>query len=253
MKKKPHLRLFEIFCVCFAAVFLCAAFFLLYLLLRKPAAETAIPRNAQNPEIVNPAKPDGNFENAPVFNQEILSLRKQYGNNDIIGVLKIEGTTVDYPVTQAADNDFYLTRDIYKKKSPSGWVFLDCENYLYPLDKNTVIYGHNMKERIMFHDLRLFADYAFFEKHRTLLFKTLYADTEWEIFAFFKTDVSLNYLEVMPNEEDFTALIEEIKKLAEYDAGVTVSASDNILCLSTCTGVKGEEDMRSVLAARLVK
>ena len=85
-----------------------------------------------------------------------------------------------------------------------------------------------------------------------VLFETLYADTKWEIFAYFKTDISLNYLEVMPNEEDFTALIEEIKKLAEYDTGVNVSASDNILCLSTCTGVKGEEDLRSVLAARLM-
>ena len=40
--------------------------------------------------------------------------------------------------------------NFYKEYNPSGWIFADYRNKIDETDKNTVIYGHNMKDKSMF-------------------------------------------------------------------------------------------------------
>jgi len=184
--------------------------------------------------------------------QEIMDLRKEYGNDDIIGRLLIEDTTIDYPVTRYKDNEFYLTRDIYKETSAAGWIYMDYENHVYTLDRNTIIYGHNMKKDMMFHDLRLYRDEKFFSGHRYIIFDTLYEETVWEIFSFMKAPVELNYLQVSPSDTEFGLLLYNIKALSMYDTGVPVTNQDKILNLSTCSVNPDEAMYRYVLSAKLI-
>lgn len=73
-------------------------------------------------------------------------------NPDIIGWIIIDGTNINYPILKAEDNDYYLHRNYLKEYSQSGSIFLDYENLgLY--DKNILIYGHNMSDGLMFHQL----------------------------------------------------------------------------------------------------
>lgn len=184
--------------------------------------------------------------------QDFLDLMEMYSNDEIVGYLKIEGTTIDYPVVQHTDNEFYLEKNIYKEPDVSGWVFLDYENSIVNFDKNTIIYGHNMKQDIMFHALRNYRSEDFFNEHRYIVFNTLYEDTVWEVFSFMKTHVSLNYLQVQPNDKEYKKLLSDIKSQSMYDTGVDVNITDKILNLSTCSVDPAESMYRYVLSAKLV-
>lgn len=48
-------------------------------------------------------------------------------NGDIVGWLCIEGTKINEPILQAADNQKYLTVGYDGKKNPAGAIFLDYE------------------------------------------------------------------------------------------------------------------------------
>jgi len=186
------------------------------------------------------------------INSDILLLREEYGNDDIIGRLYIEGTSIDYPVTQYEDNEFYLDYDINKKTNVTGWIFLDYENDVYKDDKNMVIYGHNMKQDIMFHALRNYADEDFYDKHKYIVFDTLYDKYTWEIFSFYRAHTDFYYIQVIfKDEEDFYSLASQMKDLSIYETGVGITRDDRILTLSTCTNET--DDTRFVLNAKLIE
>ena len=75
-------------------------------------------------------------------------------NTDTRGWIKIDKLELAYPIVQSTDNDYYLKKDIYKKNSISGSIFMDYRNSGFD-DQNTVIYGHNMKNDSMFGKLDL--------------------------------------------------------------------------------------------------
>lgn len=87
-------------------------------------------------------------------------------NPDIVGWLVIPGTQINYPIVQTADNDKYLHTSFNLQESAAGSVFLDYESSPDFAGRNNIIYGHNMKNGTMFHDLLLFKDEEFFKEHR---------------------------------------------------------------------------------------
>ena len=181
--------------------------------------------------------------------QEFLELRRAFKNDDIVGYLQIPGTSIGYPVTQSSDNAYYLRNDINKQKSPAGWVFMDYRNNVGNDDPNTVIYGHNMQRDIIFHSLRYYQDWDYFNKNRYIIFNTIYENDIWEVFSFYKTDISFIYNQVVfPTEQSFFTLETEMKSRSLYDTGVDIKPGDHILTLSTCTDES--EDTRFVLNAR---
>ena len=183
--------------------------------------------------------------------EEFALLREQYDNDDIVGRIVIEGTSVNYLVTQTGDNEFYLHHDINKTPNQAGWVFLDFENNIARQDRNTIIYGHNMREDIRFHSLRRFLCEEFFNDNRYVILNTLYDDYIWEIFAFYITDTDFRYLQVIfPTQADFYGLATEMKARSMHDSEIIVTADDRILTLSTCVGA---DNLRYVLNARLIQ
>jgi len=73
-------------------------------------------------------------------------------NEDVVGWIMIEGTNINYPILQSYDNNYYLRRDINRHISKSGSIYMDYRNDGFS-DKNTVLYGHNMKNGTMFAEL----------------------------------------------------------------------------------------------------
>lgn len=86
-------------------------------------------------------------------------------NPDIVAWVKIPDTAIDYPVVQATDNDYYLHHAFNRDTSSSGCPFLDAGNSSDLLDNNSFIYGHNMRNGSMFHDLSKFTDNDYFSSH----------------------------------------------------------------------------------------
>jgi len=207
---------------------------------------TPSPTPAPVPTPVEPPPP------AFVPRDEFLAWREEFNNDDIIGHLRIEGTGIDYLVVQGRDNDFYLYHDIHREPSRAGWIFLDYEVDIRGDDHNMVIYGHNMAENIMFHGIRHFQNYNFLRAHPIISFRTLYADYEWEIFAFYVAHIDFPYTLVnYPNTATWAHWLDNFVYESIHDTGINVTAHDRILTLSTCSGANDDE--RFVLQARLIR
>ena len=73
--------------------------------------------------------------------------------SDVKGWLRSRGTSINYPVVQGSDNDYYLTHIMTGESSRHGSLFIDyrCEDPFNCF--MTVIYGHRMMNDNMFNRL----------------------------------------------------------------------------------------------------
>ena len=202
------------------------------------------------------AQPEGeNEEEMPPEVQQtsfLQPIRELTGNDDIVAYISIPGTNVGNAVVQGADNEFYLYNDIFGNANVNGALFMDYRNNPDFTNPNTIIYGHNMRNGTMFHNLRYYVNQAFFAAHPHIIILKEYEILVYEIFATFETNVDFYYIQVdFQTQAEFAALIEEITRRRRFDTGVTASQYDRILILSTCTNVR--YDTRSVVAARLMQ
>jgi len=80
-------------------------------------------------------------------------------NKDIVGWLYVEGIdSISYPIVQGADNQEYLHKMIDGSYNYAGSIFLDSLNADTLTDAHSIIYGHNMRNRSMFGNLRQFRE-----------------------------------------------------------------------------------------------
>lgn len=73
-------------------------------------------------------------------------------NSDCIGWIYIPGTRINYPIVKSSDNIDYVKSTFTGKENLAGCIFSDCR-VLSPFSQKTLLYGHNMKNGSMFHDL----------------------------------------------------------------------------------------------------
>ena len=94
-------------------------------------------------------------EKKPTINWE--NLKKK--NPDIVGWIKIDGTKIDYPILKD-ENTFYLNHSYNKTYNANGSIFI-LDNNLCESNE-TVIYGHNRLNGIMFSELSKYLEKDFF-------------------------------------------------------------------------------------------
>lgn len=177
-------------------------------------------------------------------------------NEDIRGYIKIPATNISYPVVQGIDNDFYLERNIYGKKTISASIFMDYRNNAKDLDDNTIIYGHNLNTT-MFNDLDYFVDEATRDEYLAaggvFRFDTPYEVMSWEIYSAYVVDKDdFNYLIINFSSADrHQDFLDETMERSFVDTGITVTPDDKVLTLSTCN--HWLNDSRTVIHARLIR
>ena len=71
-------------------------------------------------------------------------------NPDIVGWIVVPGTTIDYPVVQGRDNEWYLHRTFRGERNSAGAIFIDYLNAPDFSDGHTLVFGHNMQRGNMF-------------------------------------------------------------------------------------------------------
>lgn len=184
----------------------------------------------------------------------INSYHKLYNiNNDTVGWLNVKGTKIDYPVTRAKDNKYYLDRNIYKEKDYNGWVFMDYRNNIDTLDDNTIIYAHNRyTSGVMFGTLPNINKKSWLnnKNNHYITFNTLYKEHKWKIFSIYSIDVTSDYLiAVFHEDSEKQQFFDKLTSRSEYDFNTKVTAKDKILTLSTCL----DNDQRFVVHAVLVE
>lgn len=174
-------------------------------------------------------------------------------NADFIGWLQIPDTTVDYPVVQTDDTDYYLNHMFTGKQSYIGTLFSLGKTDFQTPSRNIAIYGHHIRsnDQVMFSPLLGYKSEAFYADHDTIYFDTLYHAGTYKIFA----GLNMHNGDWEPSTADFTSddafldFIRQAEAQSLYDTGITVQTTDHILTLITCDRSYGGGDGRLVVMA----
>lgn len=183
-------------------------------------------------------------------------------NSDFKGWITIDGTQVDNPVYQTDDNSFYLNHNQEKKSSAYGALFIDYQNTVTEtqVDRNIVIYGHEMKNGSMFGSLKKLKNLSFYKEHSTIEFTLLGEKATYKIYSIFilnaarEDDGGYIYNISRQNfidQSDFDAWVDEAYDRSIIDTGVDVEPADYILTLVTCS--EDFENARLVVMARKLR
>ena len=179
-------------------------------------------------------------------------------NQDFVGWLRIQNTSLDIQVVQSKDNDYYLKRDFYKNSNRYGCPFMDYKNNPNELDDNTLIYGHHMSDGSLFSNLDGYKTLEGYRESPRIEFSTLYKDYKFKVFAVFlstsspSTDNGFNYMITdFVSDDKFTEFINEVRLRSIINTNVTVNSNDKIITLVTCA--KDFDDARLVVMGRMVR
>ena len=183
--------------------------------------------------------------------------RLQEENSDIVGWLEIPNTTINYPVLQGEDNEYYMYHNYKKQKSKNGSIFL-TKDYDWSIpSSNLLIYGHNMQNGTMFQELLRYKKEEFYKQHPIIRFTTEKEDAEYEIISAFPSRVYYKseknvfryyYFVNAKNEAEYNEFVKNAKKASLYDIEATAEYGDQLLTLSTCS--YHTEDGRFAVVAR---
>ena len=190
----------------------------------------------------------------------LAKYRKLYKiNSDLSGWISIPSLEIDLPIVKGTDNDYYLHRNIYKKRTNYGVPFYDYRIAdLHYLPRNTVVYGHNMHyDDLIFGLLENYREISGFKQAPVIECNTIFSDHNWLVYAAFITNskesqdngymLQYNFLDI--SQSKFVEYIAEIDKRKFYTTGVDIQPTDKILTLSTCC--YDFDDARLVVIARL--
>lgn len=160
-------------------------------------------------------------------------------NSDIIGWIYCPDSTINYPVLQSSDNDYYLRRMADKNYNIAGSIFMDYRNKSDFSDINTIIYGHNMKNGTMFSDIMKYKDRSYYEAHKYIY----YTSTDERSYILKVIGSAI----VSPDDAIFRTYYEPVdlqRQLETYpsmlfEADTELSTIDHLVTLSTCSNDAG--------------
>ncbi len=159
----------------------------------------------------------------------IYTYRKKYNNEDIIGILVIEGLNINELVVKGVDNSYYLNHLVDGNVSVLGSIFMDYRSDVS--SKQINIYGHNSRYYdVVFKRLEKYLDKDFYKSNRHISLITVDDVFNYEIFSVNVTD-SENHLDF---SSSFNDRVKFLKTNSLYDTGVDVSDDDYLLVLQTC-------------------
>ena len=166
-------------------------------------------------------------------------------NPDYAGLLRLEGTTVSYPLVRGNDNVKYLTTSFEGAETPFGSLFMDyrCVGKNLP---HIIVYGHHYGDssgnRYLLGSLDAFFDEGYTAEHRVITYIDDDCLYEYIIFSVRVSDINdpaynLNFSE----PGSFETFLENIGAPPD---------SIQIFTLSTCVG-SGGDDSRIIIQGTL--
>lgn len=158
-------------------------------------------------------------------------------NPDTVAWLMVPGTTIDMPIVQTKDNEYYLTHDFDRKKNQMGWVFADSNATFPELSTNTIMYGHTYKRTTMFSNLKnvLEDEWLNNPKKQLITFDTEKERLIFKVFSVYTIKATNDYLFTSFSSKDqYEKYLKQELKRSIKDFKVNVTTNDKIMTLSTC-------------------
>lgn len=167
---------------------------------------------------------------------EVKKLQEKY--KDVVGIIEVPGTKVLYPILQGKDNWYYLDHNKEGNYHVFGEVYLDCRNDSQFKNKNSVIYGHNIRSaKTIFNELLQYTDQEFFDNHRKINVYSLDGFKEYEVISAFHADPEEPYREMnFSNEKEYVEFVKKYHSMSktEYSIEDSVIENKSLITLSTC-------------------
>ena len=182
---------------------------------------------------------------------ELLSLdldALRLTNPDVVGWICIPDTGIDYPVVQGEDNAYYLENTWNREANSAGAIFMEANNSVSMKDFNTIIYGHNMRDRSMFSNLNKYQNRDYLLTHPYAYVLTDNGVYRYNMCASYKASIhSITYAMQIKTERKRSELVNFIINYNQLqNMEIVPSTSDRLLTLSTCSGV-GQRNRRVVI------
>lgn len=123
-------------------------------------------------------------------------------------------------------------------------------------DRNTIVYGHNMRDGSMLATLNYYTDQSWFEKNPRMYLDTPHGGYGVEIFSAFPANPSESGTDASPWRIDFkddgafSTWIAKMAKRSVIKTGVEVTGSDKVLTLSTCNA---DGSARFIVMGKLIQ
>lgn len=150
-------------------------------------------------------------------------------NEDIIGWIKIKDTNINYPILKDK-NLYYLKHSYNKEYNSNGSIFTMNSK---PFEENkTIIYGHNMRNGIMFSELGRYLEEQFLYSHLEFEIYTPEGKFLATIFSCYSIDVNIEKNNI--KNLDFDEEIKYYKNASKYSI-TNVDNIKKIIKLSTCS------------------
>lgn len=163
---------------------------------------------------------------------DVAGLKQE--NADTVGYIRIDGTQIDYPVMKSEEEEKYLQRDFWGKKSLYGSIFMD--NACYAGGINTVLYGHAMRSGEMFGGLKNYIGTDFLEEHPYMKYIDEDSLSLYRVYAVFKTtadDEALMRVLIPYTSTEFQLLQAYIAEKTNLPPDF-LTWGDELLTLTTC-------------------
>lgn len=187
------------------------------------------------------------------------------GNPDWIGWLKIEDTSISYPVMQRkGDNEYYLHKDFDGNYSSYGTPFLD-ERCSADSD-NCIIYGHNINGGRMFGAFHVYAKEDYYKEHPEVIFRVGEEKRIYEIVSVIQTTIASplysftdvgnweeyqEYVKIILSHSLYqTEVGEEIEKELSEKTSEEFFRRYQFLTMSTCRSWVGRDARLLVIAVK---
>lgn len=174
-------------------------------------------------------------------------------NNDLVGWINIPGTQVNYPIVQGTQSEYYLTHNFAKEENEGGAIFIDSELSKPFEEKNTILYGHHMRDGSMFGSLKEFESQQFLDENNKIYVATKDITYLYQIFSVYvdKPDSDSYYYRFETGDEYLTYL-NKLKSKSIVNSDIEKFAMDDkIITLSTCS--YEFNDARLIVHAKLIK
>ena len=176
-------------------------------------------------------------------------------NPHIYSWITVKNTKINYPIVQhPTDDNFYLRRDYRGKRNVNGVIF--SENKYNKKDFNdpvTILYGHNIKNGLMFGDLqKCFSNEEFMKNDGQITIYLEDKEIKYKAFAAlpFENWHILHSCD-FSDERVFNLFFKKINETREigtcFDYDYFPEFGDKVLIMSTC--LNGNRNKRYIVCA----
>jgi len=178
--------------------------------------------------------------------------RLQAENPEVRGWVRLPDTAINLPIVKTTDNEFYLNHLFNEKKNKLGTPFIDAGNTGEFSDRNTVIYGHALKNGSMFGSFWEFENPNYFMRHPELqLFLPDGTHKTLAVFACSRVEGVRSAIPIAFSDESaFLSYIEELLAFSAFSSNVKVTAQDRIV--SFCVVLPDGGEGRLLVSCKLV-